>query len=482
MKGFQATAILAVMILTASCAGGNSGELKVDWKGTLKMDKMFCNPLLDFAYTADPTAVEYEGRLYVYGTNDQQQCDETHPDSSNSYERIKSLVMMSTCDMVNWTFHGVIPTGKLAPWIIASWAPSICSRVEQDGLTHFYLYFSNSGFGTGVLTSTSPTGPWTSPLGRSIVDAHTEGLGDCTVPFDPGVAIDDDGTGWLTFGAGKARIARLAPDMLSFDSPFAVIPAAHHFEANELNFIGGKMVYTYNLDWKPKADWDRNSETPSACSMAYMIPDDPLDPDSWHYVRHYLRNPGDDGFDYSNNHTHLHKYKGRWYLFYHTMSLKRSRGIKGGYRSICVDCIDVDESRQDIPLIHATYQGVSQISPLNPFGIQEMETTAATVGVRFEPYGDAGNMVAVSDSTGAVMVRGACFDHKPRRLNIQAQGKGRIEVRRDNPEGELIACLDLDCPEMGTVRGRLSKSPHDTCDLVFLFRGDTLLIDSWYFE
>ena len=33
------------------------------------------NPLLDFMFTADPTAVEYNGRIYVYATNDQQQYD-----------------------------------------------------------------------------------------------------------------------------------------------------------------------------------------------------------------------------------------------------------------------------------------------------------------------------------------------------------------------------------------------------------------------
>ena len=30
------------------------------------------NPLLDFMFTADPTAVEYKGRLYVYATKKQQ--------------------------------------------------------------------------------------------------------------------------------------------------------------------------------------------------------------------------------------------------------------------------------------------------------------------------------------------------------------------------------------------------------------------------
>lgn len=140
--------------------------------------------------------------------------------------------------------------------------------------------------GTGVLTSTSPVGPWTSPLDSSIVDAKTPGLGDCHVPFDPGVVIDDEGNGWLAFGAGKARLARLGKDMLSFDSPFVVLPASHHFEANELNFIGGRLVYTYNLDWTDKDDWSEEAPVPTRCSMAYMLPDGKI---TLYEASHYLR-------------------------------------------------------------------------------------------------------------------------------------------------------------------------------------------------
>src|SRR5690606_30999215 len=117
------------------------------------------NPLLDFIFTADPTAVEYDGRIYVYATNDHQQYEHVGKDGKNSYEHIRTLVVMSSDDMVNWTCHGLINTAELAPWTQNSWAPSSTSRVEADGKTHFYLYFSNSGIGSAVLTSTSPVGP-----------------------------------------------------------------------------------------------------------------------------------------------------------------------------------------------------------------------------------------------------------------------------------------------------------------------------------
>ena len=121
---------------------------------SLKLGTGMANPLLDFQFCADPTAIEYDGRLYVYGTNDHQQYEEAQ---SNTYERIKSLVIMSTDDMVNWTYHGLIPVGEIAPWIIASWAPSVISVPQSDGGTLFSLYFSNSGWGTGVLQSKSPS-------------------------------------------------------------------------------------------------------------------------------------------------------------------------------------------------------------------------------------------------------------------------------------------------------------------------------------
>ena len=179
-----------------------------------KLTSNNANPLLDFMFTADPTAVEYNGRIYVYATNDHQQYEKVGKDGKNSYERIRTLVMMSSDDMVNWTYHGLIDTANLAPWSQNSWAPSITSRLEPDGKTHFYLYYSNGGGGSAVLTSTSPVGPWKDPLGKNIVDRSVPGV-DVGAPFDPGVLIDDQGTGWLTFGAGtpKRNTCRIMPEL-----------------------------------------------------------------------------------------------------------------------------------------------------------------------------------------------------------------------------------------------------------------------------
>ena len=82
--------------------------------------------------------------------------------------------MLSTDDMVNWTYHGLIDVKALSPWGIASWAPSIVSRVESDGKTY----------------AGEPVHPRIRPLQGS---------------FRPRAVIDDEGTGWLSFGGGGKR-------------------------------------------------------------------------------------------------------------------------------------------------------------------------------------------------------------------------------------------------------------------------------------
>ena len=358
-------------------------------------DTRFNNPISPDFFCADPTAVEYNGRLYVYGTNDHQQFEAAGPDVDNTYEKIKSLLVFSTADMVNWTYHGEINVGEIAPWITASWAPSIVSRKEADGKTHFYLYFSNSGVGTGVITSTDPVTGWTDPLGHCLVTGDTPGLSDCPNPFDPGAVIDDNGVGWIAFGAGKAsggtdympgsvRIVRLGEDMISFDSEFKQIPAPYSFEASELNYINGTYVYTYCSDWNDHSEqWDFDCPAPGGCGMVYMTSKTPLDPTSWKMMGECFRQPGEVGFDYSNNHTHMHKFKGKWYMFYHTLMLKHGMGITGGYRSMGVDEIEVDEKNVKIEDKGGTKKGASQNGVFSPY---EEHSSAELVGTALIDY------------------------------------------------------------------------------------------------
>ncbi|MDO4318643.1 MAG: glycoside hydrolase family 43 protein [Lachnospiraceae bacterium] len=463
------------------------------------------NPISSEVFCADPTSVEYNGRLYVFGTNDHQQYEEKGADADNTYERIKSLVIFSTEDMVNWVYHGTINVGEIAPWIVSSWAPSIESRVEADGLTHFYLYFSNNGTGVGVLTATDPLGPWSDPLGEPLISYHTPGLTDCPNPFDPGVLIDENGVGWLTFGGGKspngtdampgsARIVQLGDDMLSFASDFKEIPAPYFFEASELNYINGTYVYTYNSDWSDHSlQWDYDVPAPSQCSMVYMTTKTPLDPDSWEVRGEYFPNPGSSGFSYSNNHTHLQKYKGSWYLLFHTLSLKAAMGIQGGYRSLCVNEIAVDEEQVRITKTGGTKAGVvTPAAYVDPYAAQSGAALNSTADVTLRT--EESEPLAVSDTAGAwTSVRNVTFSEpnadgkQPtyRSLTFLAEvtGTGRIEVRLDSPNGALLTSLDFASADtFTTVYNKSVAEVGGTHELYFVFSGEGIAVKSWRFD
>ncbi len=452
-------------------------------------DESYTNPISPYKYCADPTAVEYNGRLYIYGTNDHQQYDVVGDEGENHYGFIRSLVVMSTEDMVNWTYHGEIPVGDIAPWVWASWAPTICSRVEADGLTHFYLYFSNSGAGVGVITSTDPVTGWTDPLGKPLVDSNTPGLGDCPNPFDPGVVIDDNGVGWLAFGAGigesgseampgSARIVQLGEDMLSFASDIVEIKAPYLFEASELNYINGTYVYTYNNSWVERTEWDYDADVPPGCSMAYMTSKTPLDTDSWEYGDYYFTNPGEAGMSYSNNHSHLHKYKGNWYMLYHTLNLQDAQKIRVGVRSLSVEDIKVNENKVEIERTQASHEGAKQIMALNPFNPHAGTEMATCARVAYN-----NDLTSTSQKEGAwIYLRGVDFTSAPESFFAKVSGSGQIEVRLDDKDSESVAVITFENAEAATVKYDVSEAVKGEHNVYLVFSGEGITLHSWQFN
>ncbi len=456
------------------------------------------NPISPNILCADPTAIEYDGRLYVYGTNDQQEAD---GGGKNTYAQIKSLVVFSTDDMVNWIYHGTIDVGDIAPWIYNSWAPSIASRVEQDGLTHFYLYFANGGAGVGVLTSTDPVGPWSDPLGEPLVYQNMPGLENCPAPFDPGVCIDENGVGWLTFGggapadSGKAhsyvpKIARLGSDMLSFDSEFVSIDAPYFCEANELNYIDGTYYYTYCNDWQTRSDWDyEDYPAPPTCSMAYLTTRTPLDADSWEYRGAYFYNAGENaegssGMRWANNHTHFCSFMGDNYIIHHTLLLEELMKTDGGYRSIMADKLPMNPETGEIPMTAATQKGVEQIKLVDPYAPNSGALMLTCADIGYEQTSASGtDPAAKSLASGAwLYVRGVDFGYGAKELVAEVKGKGRVEVRLDDIGSEPAAFIEFDCKEFTKVRSTAFAEFTDrNHNLYLVFSDPGIALKSWSF-
>ena len=482
------------------------------------------NPVSPCVFCADPTAVEYNGRLYVYGSNDNQQYIKNGKTGGNGYGDIKSLTVFSTADMVNWTFHGTIDVGKLcSSWgwrFAASWAPSVVRRVNADGEDEFFLYFANSGGSVGVLKASSPIGPWKSPLSKPMIDGDTPGVRPCNWIFDPGAVVDENGEGWIAFGGGdpqptgskllpgNSRIAKLNAAMTGLDGPAVNMPAPYLFEASELNIIGGKFVYTYNTSWSDRDDWsgfakNNGQPAPSTCSMCYMVSDTPLVPDSWLYRGEYVPNEGNFGMGWGNNHTHLHKFKDKYYLFYHSVLLEQSMKEAGamvseasGYRSIGVDEVVVNESTQTLNKMTLTRVGVSAVGTIDPYQLQEAETMATCGGISYEDFSNVTRNTTISsqgnDASANMQVKMAAGSWTlvkhvdfgadgASKLMLRAKGQGTVEFRFGRKAAKASASIAISSTDMTDYIVDVDATKFNGSKNVFIVvtEGTDVYLDAW---
>ena len=518
-KLFMTAAVMAACIQT------NAQTLATEFKASSNN-----NPISPTVYCADPTALDYNGRLYVYGSNDHQQFIKNGKKGENGYGDIKSLVVFSTDDMVNWTFHGTIDVAKLcstwstSKWWRAfhnSWAPSVMWRTTDDGKDEFFLYFANNSHGVGVLKASSPIGPWTSPLKESLIGSDTPGAVTQGANFDPGVVIDDNGTGWITFGGlppeganplmpNTARIAKLKPSMTALDGSAIVLPAPYHFEASELNIIGGKYVYTYCSNWSNRSDADWNTyksqhginvPKPETCTMCYMVTDNPTDPNSWVYKGVYGPHPGSS----PNNHSHLHKFQGKYYHIYHNGLLlegmknaKATESNASTYRSICVDEVAVDETTQTVSKASLTAKGVSGIKYLNPYDLQQAETMGNCGGVNYEDFTNITKNTSIStlgnDASRNLQVKmkaGAWINQKrvdfgatgADRFTLRAKGTGTLEIRLGAKSLKTVATVNFASTDMEEQTIEVDPTQFKGTKSVFFVvtSADNFYVDAWQF-
>ncbi len=472
--------IFATAAIVAASLQANAQTLANEYKSTSNG-----NPISASVFCADPTAIDYNGRLYVYGSNDHQQFKANNKKGDNGYGAIKSLVVLSTDDMVNWTFHGTIDVGKLCSswgWQFAnSWAPSAVWRTTAAGKNEFFVYFANSAGSVGVLKSTtSPVGPFNSPRSNPMITGSTSGVSPCNWVFDPGVVIDSTGTAWIGFGGGdpnnqgsdlqpnNARFAKLQSSMTAISGSAVKIPAPYHFEASELNIMDGKFVYTYCSSWRGRNDWSKYQKeqnisvgAPGSCTMCYMVSDNPMDPNSWVYMGDYGPHPGTS----PNNHSHLHKFQGNYYHIYHSGALlqgmKNKNAVDGsasGYRSICVNKATVNESTQKINKVTLSNGGVTAIKNLDPYELQQAETMATCGGIGYDDFtnitkntsisnlgNDASRNLQVKMAAGAwTQLRKVDFGSEgAAALMLRAKGTGTIEIRLGNKTAQPAATIDF---------------------------------------
>lgn len=441
------------------------------------------NPLFTQRFGADPGVMEYNGRVYVYTTNDVIEYDSSGNVVENTYAQVNKINCISSDDMVNWTDHGAIEvagSSGAATWATNSWAPCATHKTI-NGQEKFFLYFCNGGNGVSVLTADSPTGPWSDPLGHGLITRSTPNCSNVTWLFDPAVFVDDDGTGYLYFGGGvpdgmqanpgTARVVKLGDDMISLAGDPQVLDVPYLFEDSGINKIGDKYYYTYCSNWNTSG----NSYGMTSGAIQYMVSDSPMG--SFSYGGELFKNQGNFFGLYGNNHHSIVELNGQLYLFYHARAVEAAMGITGNYRSPQVDVITMNGT--SFNSVTGTMAGIAQLKTLNPYEKVQAETMSDQAGINVSGVGDT--VVSEIDSGDWIKVSGVNFANGCTELTLRtaSSGGGAIKICTGSPTGTVIGYAE--------VSGSLSEitvpvnSVSGTQDLYFVFSG-SLELDWWQFS
>ena len=440
------------------------------------------NPLFTQRFGADPGVMEYNGRVYVYTTNDVIEYDSDGKVTENTYAQVNKINCLSSEDLVNWTDHGAIPvagTDGIAKWATCSWAPCAAHKTI-NGKEKFFLYFCNGGNGVSVLTADSPTGPWTDPLGKAMITRATPNCSDITWLFDPAVMVDDNGTGYLCFGGGvpdgkdampgTSRIVKLGDDMISLAGTPVTIEAPYLFEDSGINKIGNTYYYTYCSNWNTAG----NAYGMTSGAIEYMTADNPLGP--YTYGGELFRNQGTFFGLYGNNHHSLCTLDGQLYLFYHNRSVEKAMGIEGNYRSPQVDAVTMQGTK--IQAVTGTMNGIAQKKTIDPYQTVQAETMSNQAGIQVRGLGDT--VVTEIDQGDWIKVSGVNFSKGAAQIAIKASSKDgcAVKICTGSTTGKAVGYAEIPSGGTMTTISAIVQGLNGTQDLYFVFSGQAEM-DSW---
>ena len=471
------------------------------------------NPLMTQRFGADPFAMVYEDTVYIYMTGDIPEYNADGTLATNTYSKINTINVISSKDMVNWTDHGAIyAAGKdgAAKSANNSWAPAAAWKMI-DGKPKFFLYFANNGSGIFVLTSDSPTGPFTDPLGTELISRKTPTCNTVEWLFDPAVFVDDDGSAYIYFGGGvpkgkeahpyTARVAKLGDDMISLDGDPVAIDPPFLFEDSGIHKMGNTYYYTYSSNFSVTDEGTKEYGLKNG-EICYMTSDSPMGPFTYQGV--ILPNPGEFFGVGGNNHHCVFTFRGDWYITYHAESIEERLGMEvKGYRSTHIDKLEVNEDGT-LGKTKGTRTGVEQSGYLNPYDTVEAETIWNSAGITTraltesngaagaELIVDYGNMVVCDVETGSwIGVKGVDFGDKGAKEFVASicagtEVNGVIQIRIDRLMGDIVGYLEVlgdgdgktyieqSCELLETITG--------VHDLYFTFYGSGYTWDTWQFR
>lgn len=485
------------LVLFSGAALADPLPLFTTQEGKPKMLKTILehNPVMVQRFGADPWALVYDGRVYLYMTGDDPQFDGEGKPLPNTYGNINTLNIISSSDLVNWVDHGAIPAaGKdgAAKWASNSWAPAAAWK-KINGKDRFFLYFADSGRGIGVLCADSPLGPFYDPIGKPLISRSTPSCASVTWLFDPAVMVDTDGTGYIYFGGGvpegkqaapgTARAAKLGEDMISLAGDPVIIDAPYLFEDSGIHKVGDTYYYSYCTNFQVPQDQARALGFTNG-EICYMTSKNPLGP--FVFGGMFLKNPGHFFSVGGNNHHCVFQFEDKWYVAYHAQALEKKMGWSAGYRSTYINRLNLaaDGSPQ---YVLADSWGVKQVRPFSMRGRIQAETACTLAGVTTLSDAGAENGMIIRSALpgGMIAIAQADFSEGISSLSLRFRSEKAVKlfIRSDRMNASDAAEISLFPAETWQeITVPLALPLADVHDLFFVFDEAGAEVDWWQFQ
>ena len=466
------------------------------------------NPISTYHYLADPSAAADDSTFYIL-----TDVDDYSPQKNYDYD-IVGLNAFTSKDMKNWTDHGMVFRSKreFGDYPNNTWASGIAVHKGR-----IYIVYPNGASGVGMLTATSIDGPYTDPVkethgvnyiaasyGSSVIGG-CDGIAHC---FDPGIFIEDDGTGYVIFGGGEngQRPYGNNLDIIKFTenngkitidkNSLTRVSAQNSFEAPYIHKKGSKYYLSFNTPPQVIDYGMADKITGPYTFVGTVIPGISAVPDA--------HNEG------GNNHQGFAEFQGKWYAVYHDRRLVTADEHPGSctqsgqctnspnkenHRSVSIDELTWSGDRMN--KLTFTREGPKQIKNFDPYNTYKALTSSKQRNVRSRTDWTKGKPVVhvltpLATKESWIRVSGVDFGNGAQNLRIKAANVGdgnKVEIHKGSVSGTLAGTCELaktgnwnsyvdnDC-EMSGLSGVVDE-------LFFVFKGSkdsTMGLLEWEFQ
>ncbi|MBT1703769.1 glycoside hydrolase family 43 protein [Chryseosolibacter indicus] len=271
------------------------------------------NPIIRHKFTADPTVLVHEQKVYLYTGH-----DEALPDR---YEYVMNeWLCFSSEDLIHWTEHPVPLKAKNFKWASGdAYASNVIRHYDKFFWYAAVTHATIPGKAIGVAISEHPTGPFKDARGSALITTQM-GIKLGTDNFDPSVLVDDDGQAYIFWGKNICYYAKLKENMIEIDGTINTLNLPEFQEGVHLHKKNGSYYLSYGYEFPEKVGY--------AMSRSITGP--------WEFKGILNEIAG----NCETNRPAIIEFKGKDYFFYHNGSLKHGGSHR---RSVCIDHLFYNE-------------------------------------------------------------------------------------------------------------------------------------------